>query len=283
MLITILLSSLLVLITMLPLAWKWQLGMVRIGAFAELAALLAALLLFLPGNRLPLPAPLQVAIIWCIAVAGTFALLAYRFYRDPERSIPVAPGAIVSPADGKVIYIREVHRGTLPVATKQGKEYLLCELTKMSFYTEEAIIIGISMNFMDVHVNRAPVTGRVSFQCHFPGRFGSLRDPAMVFENERATTVFEQGDLQIAIVQIASRLVRQIVSYVAEGQQVARGQRFGVIRFGSQVDMILPSLATLHLQVKPGDRVRAGESIIAMDTTPVTNVFSSIAAKDEAL
>ena len=85
----------------------------------------------------------------------------------------------------------------------------------------------------------------------------------MVFENERATTVFEREELQVAVVQIASRLVRQIVSFVTEGQSMVLGQRFGVIRFGSQVDMVVPSLDSLELLVKPGDTVRAGLSIIA--------------------
>ncbi len=85
----------------------------------------------------------------------------------------------------------------------------------------------------------------------------------MVFENERATTVFEREELQVAVVQIASRLVRQITAFVTEGQHIALGQRFGAIRFGSQVDMVVPSLESLKLLVKPGDRVKAGLSIVA--------------------
>jgi phosphatidylserine decarboxylase len=151
----------------------------------------------------------------------------------------------------------------LPISTKHGQDYSLRELTKSPFYMEQAVVIGISMNFMDVHVNRAPIAGRIAFQRHFPGSFGSLRHPDMVFENERATTVFEREELQVAVVQIASRLVRQIVSFVTEGQSMVLGQRFGVIRFGSQVDMVVPSLDSLELLVKPGDTVKAGLSIIA--------------------
>jgi len=162
-----------------------------------------------------------------------------------------------------VIYIRESHDGMLPISTKHGQDYPLRELTKSPFYMEQAVVIGISMNFMDVHVNRAPIAGRIAFQRHFPGSFGSLRHPDMVFENERATTVFEREELQVAVVQIASRLVRQIVSFVTEGQSMVLGQRFGVIRFGSQVDMVVPSLDSLELLVKPGDTVKAGLSIIA--------------------
>lgn len=85
----------------------------------------------------------------------------------------------------------------------------------------------------------------------------------MVFENERATTVIEQDGLQVAVVQIASRLVRQIVSFLHEGQQIALGQRIGVIRFGSQVDLVLPVRQDVKLTVYPGEQLRAGQSIIA--------------------
>jgi phosphatidylserine decarboxylase len=254
---------LLALITMLPLAWKWQLGVLRIGVLVTLMALLSGLLTALLASWLSISLLLQIGASWLIAVLAMFAFLAYRFYRDPERNVPNLPGVIISPADGKVIYIRESQDGMLPISTKRGHDYPLRELTKQPFYTEQAVVLGISMNFMDVHVNRAPIAGHITFQRHFPGRFGSLRDPEMVFENERATTIFEQEELQVAVVQIASRLVRQIVSFVTKGQQVTLGQRFGVIRFGSQVDMVIPSLKSLELQVKPGDTVKAGLSIIA--------------------
>jgi phosphatidylserine decarboxylase len=86
----------------------------------------------------------------------------------------------------------------------------------------------------------------------------------MAFENERATTIIEQGDLQVAVVQIASRLVRQIASFVHAGQEVALGQRIGVIRLGSQVDLVLPARRDIQVTVRPGERVRAGESIVAL-------------------
>ena len=119
------------------------------------------------------------------------------------------------------------------------------------------------MSFLDVHVNRAPIAGRAVVARHFPGPFGSLRRPEMVFENERATTVLERGGLQVAVVQIASRLVRRIVTFVQEGTSWRAGQRIGVIRFGSQVDVVLPLRHGLVVVVKPGDRVVAGETTIA--------------------
>ena len=263
MYVNIPIAILLALITLLPLAWKWQLGVSRIGALVILMTLPAGLIVAFLGSRLSISLPLLVGFTWLIAVLAVFAFLAYRFYRDPERYVPDLPGVIVSPADGKVIYIRKSRGGMLPVSTKHGRDYPLHELTKLPFYMEHALVIGISMNFMDVHVNRAPIAGRIAFQRHFPGSFGSLRQPEMVFENERATTVFEREELQIAVVQIASRLVRQIASFVTEGQTMELGQRFGVIRFGSQVDVVIPALDSLELLAKPGDTVNAGLSILA--------------------
>jgi phosphatidylserine decarboxylase len=86
----------------------------------------------------------------------------------------------------------------------------------------------------------------------------------MVYENERATTVIERDDLEIAIVQIASRLVRQIAAYVKVGENVELGQRIGVIRLGSQVDVVLPARPDLQVNVRAGERVRAGESVLAL-------------------
>src|SRR5262249_61926642 len=123
--------------------------------------------------------------------------------------------------------------GMLPVSTKHGHGYPLVELTKTPLSSAEAVVIGIGMSLTDVHVNRSPIRGRVTLQRHFPGRFGSLRRPEMVFENERATTVIEWDGLQVAVVQIASRLVRQIVAFVREGQDVTLGQRIGGVRLGS--------------------------------------------------
>lgn len=258
-----LIGMLLALLTTLPLAWKWQLGIVRIAVLVVLLALLSSLLIALIGKWISMNIVLEVGLVWFITLAGLFGFLAYRFYRDPERTVPDSSNVIVSPADGKVIYIRESRNGMLPVSTKYGHDYRLQELMKTPFYSEDAVVIGIGMSFLDVHVNRAPIGGRITLQRHFPGLFGSLRRTEMVFENERATTIIEQGELQVAIVQIASRLVHQIASFVHEGQDVTLGQRIGIIRFGSQVDLVLPAREDLKLKVQPGELVIAGQSIIA--------------------
>jgi phosphatidylserine decarboxylase len=259
-----LLGTLLALMTTLPLAWKWQLGVRRTAFVVVILSLLSGLLIAVLGNRIGINAALRAGFVWLLTLAAAFAILAYRFYRDPKRQAPDRDNVIVSPADGVVLYVHESRGGMLPVSTKHGHKYTLQELTRTPLQSAEAVVIGIGMSFLDVHVNRAPIAGRISRQRHFPGRFGSLRLPEMVFENERATTVIERKELQVAVVQIASRLVRQIVTFVREGQEVAPGQRIGAIRLGSQVDLVLPAREDLKVTVRPGEQVSAGESTIAV-------------------
>lgn len=263
MLASILLGLLLALLTTLPLAWKWQLGIARVTLFVVVVGLISGLLVGLLGGTVLNPTALSV-LVWTITVLCAFGILAYRFYRDPERTAPEGEGIIVSPADGEVIYVREFRRGILPVSKKYGREFALEELTRTALRHRDAVVVGIAMTFLDVHVNRAPIGGRIALQRHFPGGFGSLKKPDMVFANERMTTVIEQGELQVAVVQIASRLVRQIKSFIHEGQDVVLGQRIGVIRFGSQVDLVLPLRPDLKVAVRPGEHVRAGQSVVGV-------------------
>lgn len=259
----LLIGAVLAVLTALPLAWKWQLGVARatvvVGALAAVSILLVAAL----GEAVALPPVLTAALVWLVTLLLAAALLAHRFYRDPERAVPDRDDLILSPADGEVVYVREARGGMLPVSSKLGRDYPLEELTKTPLASEDNVVVGIALSFLDVHVNRAPIRGRASVLRHFSGRFGSLRRPEMVFENERATLVLERDGLQVAVVMIASRLVRRIVTFVREGEDVAAGQRIGVIRFGSQVDVVLPLRGDLVVLVEPGDRVVAGETAIS--------------------
>jgi phosphatidylserine decarboxylase len=273
-----LLGIVLALITALPLAWKWQLGVRRTVVFVGGLGMLAWLAVALLDTVVQLTRPLATLLIWLIPLAAAFVFLACRFYRDPERAAPDREDVIISPADGEVIYVRESRGGRLPVATKHGRSCALQELTKTPLQCEDAAVIGISMSFLDIHVNRAPIAGRVTFQRHFPGCFGSLRRADMVFQNERTTTIIERGELQVAVVQIASRLVRQIVSFVGEGQAVALGQRIGMIRLGSQVDIVLPARPDVCVTVQPGERVRAGQSILAICDSRALHMSETVSA-----
>lgn len=271
---TILFGTALSLATSLPLAWKWKLGLGRtslaMAALGVAAGLVTAGAFRLvgvaggwrldPGDRMTL----MVGITWILTLGAAAGLLLFRFFRDPERTIPDAPHVVVSPADGEVVYVRESQEGILPVSTKQGRNYTLSELTRTPLQMNDAAVIGIGMSFLDVHVNRAPIAGRVVLTRHFPGPFGSLRNAEMVFRNERMTTIIERDGVQVAVVQIASRLVRQIVSFVKRDQELDIGERIGAIRFGSQVDLVLPRRADLRITVEPGTRVVAGQTVVAV-------------------
>lgn len=172
-----------------------------------------------------------------LVATGFFAY----FFRDPERPIPLEPGVIVSPADGKVISVDEVRE----------KEFLECTARR----------VAIFMNVFDVHVNRSPVTGAVTEMRHKPGEYqAAFRQDAAV-RNEQQAMVLDSGTGQrVLVVQIAGLLARRIIPFVKPGQQLARGERFGMICFGSRVDVYLPPDSPI--QVKVGDRVKAGSSII---------------------
>jgi phosphatidylserine decarboxylase len=245
------------------LAWKWHLGVPRVAvAVVAISAAWAPLIAAL-DRSIHLAPGIGVALTWSLIVLTSALGLLYCFYRDPDRSPPPRDDVIISPADGEVVYVYRVRDGELPVAAKAGRNYPLEELTRTVLAQDEAYVIGISMSFLDVHVNRAPIPGRIAMTRHFAGSFGSLRRPEMVFRNERATTVIEGNGLQIAVVQIASRLVRRIVSFVSAGDDVDLGQRIGAIRFGSQVDVVVPARSDLQVAVRAGDRVQAGRSILA--------------------
>jgi phosphatidylserine decarboxylase len=247
----------------LALAHKWELGL-RTSALALLAcAAVACVAVTALDAAGALHAAVQSLLMAAIALALALGLVAWRFYRDPERLPPSHDNIIVSPADGVIAYVRATERGELPVAIKKGRRMRLDELVRTPLASEEATVIGIALTFLDVHVNRAPIAGVVKAHNRYPGGFASLKNPSAAFTNERTTTILEQGATEVAVVLIASRLVRRIVSFVRAGEPVALGQRIGAIRFGSQVDLVLPVQPGLKLWVAPGERVRAGETILA--------------------
>lgn len=263
MLAATLIGALLALLTALPLAWKWRLGLPRVAIAVTVCAAISGALVAGLAPAIELDPIVQAGTVWLLTMVLGFSALAYSFFRDPERTGPGRDDVIVSPADGRVIYVHEAESGKLPLVDKQGKRYTLEELTKTRLRGETATVIGISLSFLDVHVTRAPVGGRVAIQRHAPGRFGSLRRLEMIFENERSTVVIERNEFQVAVVQIASRLVRRIVDFVKEGDQVTMAERLGVIRFGSQVDLVIPKNPEWRVTVQKGQQVRAGESIVA--------------------
>lgn len=202
-----------------------------------------------------------------------FGLAMICFWRDPERTPPEKDKAILAAADGEVLYVHTIGQKGVPLVSKNGRDFHLAELTGIQDVSQEqgaepgawegAHVLGIEMNLLNVHVNRCPIAGEITLLHHVPGRFISLRREEAPFVNERFTTVIQGEYLSVAVVQVASRLVRRIESYLDEGQQVSQSQRLGRIRFGSLVAVIIPARADVRIIVEPGSKVKAGESILA--------------------
>lgn len=189
-------------------------------------------------------------------------ILLFLFFRDPKRFPPDIPNSIVSPADGTVIYIKKVSVGSLLESEKNGRILIYDELRKSNLAKTELWQIGISLLFTDVHINRSPITGQVILLNHRPGKFLSLRDENAINVNERQTIVIENERITIGLVQIASRLVRRIESYILESQELSVGQKIGMIKFGSQVDLFIPIEKVKDVNVKVGEYIVAGETLI---------------------
>jgi phosphatidylserine decarboxylase len=180
---------------------------------------------------------------WGLAafVGLTVTALLLNFFRNPVRDIPTDLAAIVSPADGKVVRVDEVEEG--------------------EFLQAPARRVAIFMNVFDVHVNRAPVAGRVVASRHRPGKFLAAFKEEVERVNEQQATLWETpAGERVLTVQIAGLLARRIVEAVSEGEVLPKGGPFGMICFGSRVDLYLPR--NCAILVKVGDRVRAGESIV---------------------
>lgn len=164
------------------------------------------------------------------------------FFRDPERKIPEDKGIFVSPADGKVILIKDVFE----------KDYLKTDSKEISIF----------MSLFDVHVNRAPCDGNVSLIKHSFGRFLVAHKDAASMENENTVMVLEGKDGKILVRQVAGFLARRIVCRVSAGNVLRRGERYGMIKFGSRLDVYLPKDA--EIKVMLGDKVKAGETVIGL-------------------
>lgn len=172
----------------------------------------------------------------CAAVAVSL------FFRNPERSPPGHEGLLVSPADGKVVEIRQdAYSDNLPDVP----------LTRISIF----------MSIFSVHVNRAPLTGKVRKITYTPGRFLDARDRSSSEENERNSLVLECEGASIEVIQVAGKIARRICCWVREGERIGRGERFGMIRFGSRLDVYVPG--EYRVTARYGMAVKAGVSVLA--------------------
>jgi len=196
--------------------------------FIIIAALLA-LLAFILGWK------------WLGLVFALFTLAFIGFFRDPERVPPKGAELVVSPADGRVVGIRPVEKG--PLMDGAGTQ------------------VSIFLSPLDVHVNRAPVEGRVEQVQYRRGRFfAAYRERASQENEQNAIRMVDAKGRRLSVVQIAGVMARRIVCYVREGESLEQGQRLGLIMFGSRVDLFLPRGS--RIEVAEGQAVRGGETII---------------------
>jgi len=170
-----------------------------------------------------------------------FSLFLAYFFRNPKRKIPDLQNVILSPADGRIVHVGE------------------CEEDR--FLKEKTLKVSIFMSLFDVHLNRTPVSGKVVERNYLPGRFHVASVEKSSFLNEQNAMVVESEDrFKILLVQIAGFVARRIVCYAKAGDSVRKGEIFGLIRFGSRVDLYLPTVVKPIVRV--GQHVKGGESII---------------------
>ena len=177
--------------------------------------------------------------LWFTAGATAWFLMALNFFRDPARTSPEGNNIVVSPADGKVIFIGEATHSPL---TPAGQ------------------LVSIFMSPLNVHVNRAPFSGRIVSVEHRSGRFKSAFKEAASRENEHVEVIMDTTLGRLAFRQVAGFLARRIVFHPKSGDMLSTGERVGMIRFGSRVDLYLPD--NVKLKTRIHDRVVAGETII---------------------
>lgn len=203
--------------------------------FIAVAALVAAGAYAVALNRRSWP-------FWLLAFALTLiALWVAYFFRDPERTGDRGERLVVAPADGKIVMIADVDEPT--------------------FLKGRATRVSIFMNVFNVHVNRYPVSGTVRYVSHAVGKFLNAAVEQASLENEQASVGLETGSHRILVRQIAGLIARRIVTYSRVGEHVEQGARFGLIRFGSRVDVFVPTDAALR--VKVGETTTAGTTVLA--------------------
>ncbi|MBI5473333.1 MAG: phosphatidylserine decarboxylase family protein [Ignavibacteriae bacterium] len=183
--------------------------------------------------------PLRFALI---AILFVFFLFTLNFFRDPERVTPQNDNYVISPADGTVVVVKEVFED--------------------EFLKEPAVQISIFMSPLNVHVNRFPISGRVAYFKHIPGEYLVAYEEKSSLRNERTHIGVENARSKVFFKQIAGFVARRIVAPLVVGDSAVAGNRFGMIKFGSRVDLFVPS--NVRVKVKVGDKTVAGETVVAV-------------------
>ena len=220
-----------------PFRWRDRLPFARAG--------LAELVLF-TGLFLALGVGLGW-IYWPLAaIPAVLAVFVVSFFRDPRREVPAGPGLAVAPADGKVVSVEEVDHD--------------------EFIGGPAVVIGIFLSVFNVHINRVPMAARVIGLTYRRGKFLNALRTESARENEQMAVRLEEDEApyrRMIVRQIAGAIARRIVCWVRPGDELPRGAQFGMIKFGSRTELVLPREPGLVIEVKPGDKVRAGRSVMA--------------------
>ncbi len=184
---------------------------------------------------------------WPLAIVpGVPLCLIVYFFRDPMRRIPADPGLLVAPADGKVVEITR--------------------LTHDDFVGGPAVRVGVFLSIFNVHLNRAPAASRVIALRYSPGAFLDARDPQCAMRNENTWIGLEEESpphRRMVVRQISGKIARRIVCDLRPGESLARGQKIGMIKFGSRTELIVPDTADLELKVAVGQKIRAGTTVMA--------------------
>jgi phosphatidylserine decarboxylase len=220
-----------------PFRWRARLPLARDG-MAEL--------LLLGLASLVLTAWLAWQYVWACWVPAGLGLFFVWFFRSPRRAIPGGPGLVVSPADGKVVSVER--------------------LEQVEQLGGPAVLVGIFLSIFDVHVNRAPLACRVTDLSYRPGKFLNALRPESARENEQMAIQLQETappHRRLVVRQIAGAIARRIVCGLRPGQELERGEPFGMIKLGSRTELVLPWEAGLELAVAVGDRVRGGSTVIA--------------------
>jgi phosphatidylserine decarboxylase len=222
-------------------AWRGRLPVAPWG-WAELllcgggAAVLTVLLLFV--------------FPWAAFVPALAAVFVAAFFRDPPRPIPTEPGAVVSPADGTITDVTRIAR--------------------LDEFEGPAVRVGIYLSIFNVHVNRCPETARVVAVGYRPGRFLNVLHPSAAEVNEQFSTLLECESAQhrlLLVKQVAGAFASRVVNVGRPGRVLGRGDKLGMIKFGSRTELYLEDVAELQVLVRPGDAVRGGSSVVARYTT----------------
>ena len=226
---------------------------------------------------------LVILVSFCLAGCAS-AYIFWRkfwFWRNPPRTPPPGDG-LLAPADGRVVYVKRLTEAEPVLNLKRGLSARLTDIARADLELPK-LLIGVFMSPFDVHYNRAPLGGVIEFIRHYPGRGSNLNMGRMhrrilarrqpyyegsghIVQNERTVTKIN-GSLRGAalpcyVIQIAAKTVSGIDSYFTPGEAVERGATLGMIRIGSQVDVVVPWHDEWNVRVRPGDRVRAGETVL---------------------